>query len=169
MDYTCITNGLYSPDTPQAARPRAGERRLDVDRNQSVSVAAAPGTAVRCLRGRFWLTQEGHWQDHFLVAGESYVSLDNGKIVLSALESASAASIYRIDPAPTNATCDSRLHLDAGVISRIEKEARRARAEEVARWMARLVSVVSRIWRSITTRRSASGKCASRPLQPGRT
>jgi hypothetical protein len=155
MDYTCMTHGLYSADAPQAARPRAGERRFDLDPNQSVSVAAAPGTAVRCLRGRVWLTQEGHWQDHFLVAGESYVSLDNGKIVLNALDAASAASTYRIDPAPANARCDARLHLDAGVIARIEIEARRARAAEVARWFAALFGALSRIWRSIRGRRKA--------------
>jgi DUF2917 family protein len=150
MDYTCVTHRSDASDTPQVAAPRAGERRLDLAPDKTASVAAARGTAVRCLSGRLWLTQEGHWRDYVLVPGVSYVSHGNGKIVLNSPDAASAASIYRIDPAPTSTTCDARLHLDAGVIARIERQARRARAAEIARWFAVLLGALSTIWDSIT-------------------
>jgi hypothetical protein len=143
---------------PVAAHPRGGERQIELIPNQAVSVDAVRGTVVRSLRGSFWLTQEGHWRDYFLVAGVSYVSQDDGRIVLNAQDRVSAASVYRAELAPGGRACDARLYVSAGAIARIERDARRAQAAEVVRWIGLLADVLAGAWRRL---RRAMG--AARP------
>ena len=154
MDYTCMEYGLDHLDRRLAAA--ANERRLEFFPNQAVAVAAEPGTVVRGLRGRIWLTQEGHSRDYVLVPGMSYVSLDRGKIVLNSLDAASTASVGHIELAPGASPCTARLELDSTVVARIERDARRARAAEMGRWTTALGSALMRGWRSITARRDTS-------------
>jgi hypothetical protein len=102
---------------------------------------------VRTLSGKVWLTQEGRWRDYILLAGMSYVSLDNGRIVLSAPDGASAASVYRIELAPGERACDAVVNLGAGTIARIERDARRAQNAEMVRWIGFLVDALVGAWR----------------------
>ena len=46
-----------------------GTQRVALQRNQAVSLDAAPGTIVRALEGTIWLTQEALASDRILVAG----------------------------------------------------------------------------------------------------
>ena len=154
MDYTCMEYGLDHLDRHPVAA--ANERRLELAPNKAASVAAEPGTVVRALRGRIWLTQEGHWRDYVLVPGMSYMSLDRGKIVLNSQDAASAAGIGRIEFDPGASQCTTRLELDSTVLARIEREARRARAAEIRRWITAVGSALIRGWRSITARRDTS-------------
>ena len=151
MDYTCMEYGLDHLDRHPAGA--AGERRLELAPDKAVSVAAERGTVVRGLRGRIWLTQEGHSRDYILVPGMSYVSLDRGKIVVNSQDAASAVSIGRIELASGTGPCTARLELDSTVFARIERDARRAQAAEMGRWMAALGSALMRGWRSLTARR----------------
>lgn len=146
MFYTCTESGL--PGSAAADR-RRDERRLELGPSEAVSVPAVRGTVVRGLRGSVWLTQEGQWRDYILVAGASYVSGDNGKIVLNSLDSASAAGVYRIDPGPASEYSLPRLCLDAGAIARIERDARRARAAEIGRWFGLLADALAGAWRRL--------------------
>lgn len=153
MNYTCISHGLNELlPAPEAAHHRGGERQIELVSNQAVSVDAVRGTVVRSLRGSIWLTQEGHWRDYVLVAGMSYVSFDGGRIVLSAPDGASAASVYRIELAPGDRTCDARLHVSSGAIVRIERDARRAQAAEVVRWVGFLANALAGAWRRLKGR-----------------
>jgi hypothetical protein len=135
---------------PEAGRHPGGESRIDLVPNQAVPVDAVRGTVVRSLRGKVWLTQEGHWRDYILVGGMSYVSLDNGRIVLNAPDDASAVSVYRIELAPGRRACDALVHVGAGTIARIERDARRAQAAEVVRWIGYLAGALAGAWRRLT-------------------
>ena len=143
MNYTCMIHSLDElQPAPEAAHPRAGERQIELIANKTVSVDAVRGTVVRSLSGKVWLTQEGHWRDYILVAGMSYVSLDNGRIVLNAPEGAGAASVYRMELAPGARACDAVVNLGAGTIARLERDAHHARSAEVARWIGFLADAL---------------------------
>ena len=150
MNYTCMTHSLDElQPAPEAAHPRAGERQIELIPNKTVSVDAVRGTVVRSLRGSVWLTQEGHWRDYILVPGVSYVSLDDGQIVLNAQDDGGAASVFRIELAPGERACDARLHVSSGAIARIERDARRARSAEVVRWIGYLADALAGAWRRL--------------------
>jgi len=142
---------------PEAGRPCAGERRIELVPNQAVSVDAVRGTVVHIPHGSVWLTQEGHWRDYILLAGMSYVSLDNGRIVLSAPDGTSAARVFRIELAPGEHACDAVVNVGAGTIARIERDARRAQAAEVGRWFSLLADALAGAWRSLWGRDRAAG------------
>ena len=147
MNYTCMTHSLDELlPAPGAAHHHGGERRIELVPDQAVSLDAVRGTVVDVPRGSVWLTQEGHWQDYFLVAGMSYVSLDAGRIVLNAPERASTARVYRIELAPGERACDAVVNLGGGTIARIARDARRARAAEVRRWFGVLAGAWRRLW-----------------------
>lgn len=150
MNYTCVTHSLYElPPARDAARPRSGERLIELLPNQAVPVDAARGTVVRSLSGKLWLTQEGHWHDYTLLAGMSYISLDNGRIVVSAPDGASAASVYQIELAPGERSCDAVVNLGAGTIARIERDARRAQAAEIVHWIGYVAGALAAAWRRL--------------------
>jgi len=46
--------------------------RLDLGMDNLLRVQDGAGVLVSVLRGRVWITQEGDWQDTFLVAGECF-------------------------------------------------------------------------------------------------
>lgn len=153
MNYTCMTHSLDERlPAPEAAHLDGGVRQIELVSNQAVSVDAVRGTVVRSLRGRIWLTQEGHWRDYILVAGVSYVSQDDGRIVLNAQDHASLASVYRIELAPGNRTCDAQLNVSAEAIARIDLDARRARAAEVGRLFGILADALAGAWRRLRGR-----------------
>ena len=155
MEHTYRIHSL-NQDRPQrqAAQERASGRRIEVAAGKATSVAAVPGTVVSCLEGRLWLTQEGHWRDYILVPGATYVSLDRGTIVLTTTDEASAASLSRIELAPEDRANDARLQISAEAIGRIEREARRARAQEIARWFEVLGKALTEAWGRIASRRA---------------
>ena len=163
MNYTCIKHSLDERlPAPEAAHPRGGERQIELLPNQTASVDAVRGTVVRSLRGSLWLTQEGHWRDYILVAGMSYVSQDDGQIVLNALDHASSASVYRTKPTRGDRACDALLHVSADAIARIERDARHARAAEVGRWFGFLADALAGAWRRLF--RAPDGACPTRSL-----
>ncbi|MBT0961216.1 DUF2917 domain-containing protein [Denitromonas iodatirespirans] len=48
------------------------------------SITDFQGGSVRCLRGRLWITAEGHAQDVWLTAGGTLALPDPGKVVIQA-------------------------------------------------------------------------------------
>ena len=153
MNYTCITRSLDELlPAREPAHRRSGEFLINLAPNQAVPVDAVRGTVVRSLSGKLWLTQGGHWRDYILLAGMSYVSLDNGRIVLNAPDGASAASVYRIELAPGARACDAVVNVGAGTIARIERDARRAQNAEVVRWIGFLVDALAGAWRRLRGR-----------------
>jgi len=151
MNYTCMKHSLDElRPVPDAAHTRGSVRQIELLPNKPVSVDAVRGTVVRSLRGSLWLTQEGHWQDYVLVPGVSYVSLDDGRIVVSAQDQGGAASVFRTELAPGNSECDAWLNVSEGAIARIERNARRAQGAEVMRWIGILADALAGAWRRLT-------------------
>jgi hypothetical protein len=128
-------------------------RRLALRAGQAVSVDAAPGTIVRSLEGTIWLTQEAVPSDRILIPGTRCVSESGGKIVLSSMDGSSVARIY-------TQGCSGRrreyagagLQVDSAVIARIERDARRARNEEMHRVARKLGAFIASAWRSLARR-----------------
>jgi hypothetical protein len=140
--------------------------RLALRPHQTVSISAAPGTVVRGLEGTVWLTQEALLADCILIPGTRFVSASRGKIVLSALDGAAVARVYAPECDTRLAHIGTGLQFDPGVLERIEKEARRAQAQEIGRLLRLLGDFVSSAWRSIKAkggRRKAEGTPAVSP------
>jgi len=129
-------------------RLASGERRVELHPNRAVSVAAKPGTVVHCLEGEFWLTQGGFSSDYVLIPGAEFVSASDGKIVLTALDRASTASVQDARPG----FAGSGLRIDAGVIERLTREATALRNAELGRLLHRLGAVILSAWRSLVRR-----------------
>ena len=127
-----------------------GMRRLELRAHHATPVEAAPGTIVRCLEGTIWLTQDGMLSDCILVPGTRFVSASDGKIVLSSIDGASVARVYT--PGCGHEYAGHGLQIDSGVIARIEREARRARAKEIGRLAGKLGNVIAAAWHSLTRR-----------------
>ncbi len=130
------------PSYPQAI---GIERRLELRPDEAVSVPAARGTLVHCVRGPIWLTQEGLWQDYILVEGTQFVSGGNGKIVLNALDGAGQALIYSTESGAASGLTPG-IHIGHDVIERVTREARHAQIEEISCLLARLGTAA---WRAL--------------------
>ena len=128
-----------------------GVRRLELRANQTLALDAVPGTIVRSLRGTVWLTQEALLSDRILIAGTRFVSESSGKIVLSSIDGPSAVRLY--EPGCAGSREYGRgLQVDSGVIARIEREARRARMQEIRRLAGKLAAYFAAAWQSLTRR-----------------
>ena len=128
--------------------------RLRLVANQAASFDARPGSAVRCVGGKLWLTQEGDVRDHVVPAGTTFCADRAGRIVLTAIDGVSVALVGKA-PAycvPGTVTIDS--------VETFERSAKAAQAAYVAGLLARLVRWVMR---------HTVGRSASLPLRPGRT
>ena len=133
------------------------ERWFELLPTDAMPIDAAPGTVVHCLMGTIWLTQDGMSSDRILIAGMSFVSGSSGKIVVSSPSGASVVHVYHPE---TPSIARSALRVDYDVVQRVERAARRARQEEIGRWMGKLADVVASVWHAITHdfQRAIAGK-----------
>jgi len=67
-------------------------RLLEIDQPRPLSVRVPVGSAVHCITGRVWLTQEGLPDDVVLAAGEKFVTRQKGLILMNAI--GGAALVY---------------------------------------------------------------------------
>jgi hypothetical protein len=125
--------------------PQTRMRRLELRPNQAVAVDAVPGTMVRGLEGTIWLTHEALPSDYILIAGTRFASEFGGKIVLTSMDGASVARIYT-PGCNDEASAGYGLHIDSGVVARVEREARRARNKEIGRLLRKLGDLVASAW-----------------------
>jgi len=126
-------------------------RLLEIDQTCPLAVCVPVGSAVHCITGRAWLTQEGLLDDVVLAAGEKFVVRQKGLIVMNAICGAtlvylSASSQERAD----GAVIFTRDFLDAA-----HARAAELRHEELARladvawgFMVRLVKRTKAIWKA---------------------
>lgn len=128
------------------------ERQLALSANQAVSVPATRGTAVHCLRGTLWLTQEGRWADTILIPGAYFVSDGNGKLVLNAPDGDAVARIVAPASGSVTGFPGAGLHYDHEVFERVASEARRARMKEIGRLVSGLAHIALSVWRSLARR-----------------
>lgn len=75
-------------------------RILEIDKAQPLSVHLPVGSAVRCIAGQVWLTQEGLLDDVVLAAGEEFVVRGGGLIVMSGLGGSALAYLSAADRPP---------------------------------------------------------------------
>jgi DUF2917 family protein len=114
------------------ARKQAS-RLLDIGHTRPVSIRVPVGTAVHCIAGQVWLTQEGLPDDVILAAGEKFVARQKGVIVMSGIRK--TALIY------LSASFRERAG-DAVILTPDFLDAAHARAVELRREeMARLAGV----------------------------
>jgi DUF2917 family protein len=112
-----------------SARKQAS-RLLEIDQTRPVSVRIPVGSAVHCITGQVWLTQEGLPDDVVLVAGEKFVARQKGVIVMNGIRE--SALVY------LSAGSRERVY-EAVIFTPDFLDATRARAAELRREeMARL-------------------------------
>jgi hypothetical protein len=134
----------------RSARKQAS-RLLEIDQTLPLSVRVPVGSAVHCITGQAWLTQEGLADDVILAAGEKFVVRQKGLIVMNAIRG--AALVY-LSP-------NTREHANDAVIfthdflDAAQRRAAELRREEMARlagiawcFMMRLVKRTKELWKN---------------------
>ncbi len=131
------------------ARKQAS-RLLEVDQIRPLSVRVPVGSAVHCIAGRVWLTQEGLLDDIVLAAGEKFVVRQKGLIVMNAIGEATLVYLS----ASTRERAD-----DAVIFTRDFLDAAHTRAAELRREeLARLAGVAWGFVMRLMKRTKAIGK-----------
>ena len=126
-------------------------RLLEIDRMGPLSVRVPVGSAVHCITGRVWLTQEGLPDDIVLAAGEKFVVRQKGLIVLKGI--CGAALVYL--SAGTRERGDEAVIFTRDFLDAAHTRAVELRHEELARlagvawdFVMRLVKRTTAIWKA---------------------
>ena len=67
---------------------------VHLGQNKPLPVRATQGTAMCCLSGELWVTQEGDEQDYIVQSGYRYCCSQDGLVVVNALNGPSTALVY---------------------------------------------------------------------------
>jgi hypothetical protein len=125
---------------------------IEITSNQALSVDVAPGTAIQCVSGRLWLTQEGDARDHCIPAGVTFCADRSGRAVLTAIDGPSIVMVREraAGYVPGTVTVDS--------MDRVSRYARTLQAAELAHLLGRagawIVAALKAIGRQRRHRRS---------------
>ena len=111
-----------------SARNQAS-RLLEIDRTRPLSVRVPVGSAVHCIAGRVWLTQEGLFDDVVLAAGEKFVVRQKGLIVMNSIRG--GALVYL--SAGTRERADDAVIFTHDFLDAVQTRAAELRREELAR------------------------------------
>lgn len=74
-----------------------------LNENHPLAARHARGVVIRCMAGRVWITLTGHADDVFLAAGESWICVGDGLLLIDALNRAQVlieAPASRLDLLP---------------------------------------------------------------------
>ena len=147
------------------AKPIAGYKAvpelIDLRPHEALTIEARRGTEARVLVGEVWITQTGDSSDYVVPAGSRFCSGHDGRIVVSALRIPSRVSVSWCAP-QAGEFARSGVWLDYSWIEQIEREARRARSEELARLARSAWHRLARAWRWVTRQRRAVSRLAGR-------
>ena len=137
-------------DSISSARKQPS-RLLEIDQTHPLSVRVPVGSAVHCITGRVWLTQEGLPDDIVLAAGEKFVERQKGIIVMSGI--GGAALVYL--SASTQERADAAVIFTRDFLDAAHTRAVDLRHEELARlagvawgFGVRLVKRTTAIWKA---------------------
>ena len=137
-------------DSISSARKQPS-RLLEIDQTHPLSVRVPVGSAVHCITGRVWLTQEGLPDDIVLAAGEKFVVRQKGLIVLKGI--CGAALVYL--SAGTRERGDEAVIFTRDFLDAAHTRAVELRHEELARlagvawdFVMRLVKRTTAIWKA---------------------
>ena len=124
-------------------------RLREIDQTGPLSVRVPVGSAVHCITGRVWLTQEGLSDDFELAAGEKFVVRQKGLVVMNAI--CGAALVYLSASPPERA--DGAVIFTRDFLDAAHARAAELRHEELARlagvtwdFVVRLVKRIRAIW-----------------------
>lgn len=137
------------------------DRLLEIDQTRPSSVRVPAGSAVHCIAGRAWLTQDGLLDDVVLAAGERFAVRKKGLVVMSGIRG--AALVYL--SAGTQERGDGAVIFTRDFLDAAHTRAAELRREELARlagvawdFVMRLVKRTKAIWKQ----RSLGFACAMR-------
>ena len=133
-----------------SARKQAS-RFLELEKARPVSVRVSVGSAVHCISGQVWLTQEGLFDDVVLAAREGFIVRQKGLIVMNAI--AGPALVYLSEN--TRERADGAVIFTRDFLDAAHTRAAELRREELARlagvawgFVMRLVKRTKAIWRN---------------------
>ena len=126
-------------------------RLLEIDQTHPLSVRVPVGSAVHCIAGRAWLTQEGLLDDVVLAAGEKFAVRQKGIVVMSGIRG--AALVYL--STSTQERADEAVIFTRDFLDAAHTRAAELRREELARlagvawgFVMRLVKRIKAIWKT---------------------
>ncbi len=126
-------------------------RLFEIDQKWPMSVRIPVGSAVHCIAGQAWLTQEGMLDDVVLAAGDKFVVRQKGVIVMSGIRG--AALVYL--SASTQERADEAVIFTRDFLDAAHTRAAELRHEELARlagvawgFVMRLVKRTQAIWKT---------------------
>jgi DUF2917 family protein len=108
---------------------KPASRLFEIDRTQTVSVRVPVGSAVHCITGQVWLTQEGLPDDVILAAREKFVVRQKGIIVMNAIRGAALVYVS----ASSRERPDDAVVFTPGFLDAVQTRAAGLRREEMAR------------------------------------
>ena len=130
---------------------KQSSRLLEIDQTGPLSARVPVGSAVHCITGRVWLTQEGLSDDFELAAGEKFVVRQKGLIVMNAI--CGAALVY-LSASPQE-RADETVIFTRDFLDAVHARAAELRREELARlagvawdFVMRLVKPIKAIWKT---------------------
>jgi hypothetical protein len=126
-------------------RVAGGSTRIQIARNEAVSVRAAIGTAIQCVYGTVWLTQENDTRDHSVPAGTTFCADRAGQAVLTAIDDR-AIVIVHYEDSFASGRIPGTVQIDS--FERLTRTARKAQ-------QAALVDIAKRIVAWFSSRRPA--------------
>lgn len=141
---------------------KAAPKLVEIAPHQAITIEGHRGTEVRGLKGDVWITQTGDSGDYIVPAGSRFCSGHEGPIVVSALRTPSLVSVSWHAPRYAGEFARNGVWLDYVGVERLQRAARKARSEEVARLAREGAHLLVRAWRWITRRRGIAGRLAAR-------
>ena len=126
-------------------------RLFEIDQTRPLSVRVPVGSAVHCIAGQAWLTQEGLLDDVELAAGEKFVARKKGLIVMNGISG--GALVYLT--ASTQQRADEAVIFTPDFLDAAYARAAELRRQELARlagvawgFVMRLVKRAKAIWKT---------------------
>lgn len=124
--------------TPQYLGLAAGEHR---------SLLCAPGTVIRVLSGRVWITQEGDARDYVVPELARFAAARQGMLVVSALEDSARIVVDQLGAESVADWGRNVVQLEPGFVEGIERAARREAALAFSRAVCGLWRGLRSWWR----------------------
>jgi hypothetical protein len=143
--------GKYRDGVSTNGRTRivGGSARREITANEAISLQIGIGTAIECVGGTIWLTQENDTRDHCVPAGTTFCADRAGRAVLTAVDDRAVVIVHYAD-AFASGRIPGTVQVDS--IERLTHAARKAQHAALADIARRVVA-----WFPSTMRRL--GRC----------
>ena len=124
--------------------------------NKPVPLRATRGTAVGCLSGELWVTQEGDQRDYIVPSGYRYCCSQDGLVVVNALNGPSTALVYWSQPEQDSDFARNQVCIDIESTQRLIQKAHTLRQQAMGRLFGRLMRIGCNTLRSVIPRIKAA-------------